>query len=188
MGDGMIGQMMEPVEMPDYKPRELPPKTWATTGWSKDMGIPRRIINSLYIEADVLEKHVAKLMQKYAEIEKNECMVEEQFVDDADIIIAAYGTTARICLTAVRQARAAGIKCGLIRPITVWPFPSANYRKAAEHARAMLCVEMSCGQMIDDVRIAVEGKCPVSFYGRTGGMIPTVREVYAEIEKLNAAR
>ena len=164
MGDGMIGQMMEPVEMHDYKPRELPPKTWATTGWSKDMGIPRRIINSLYVEADVLEKHVAKRMQKYAEIERNECMVEEQFVDDADIIIAAYGTTARICLTAVRQARAAGIKCGLIRPITVWPFPSANYRKAAEPARAMLCVEMSCGQMIDDVRIAVAGKCPVSFF------------------------
>lgn len=191
LGDGMIGQMMEPVEMPDYKPRNLPPKTWATTGWTKELreqGVERRIINSLYIEANVLEKHVAKLMQKYAEIEKNECMVEEQFVDDADIIIAAYGTTARICLTAVRQARAAGIKCGLIRPITVWPFPSANYRRAAEHARAMLCVEMSCGQMIDDVRIAVEGRCPVAFYGRTGGMIPSVREVYAEIEKLNAAR
>ena len=188
MGDGMIGQMMEPVEMPDYKPRELPPKTWATTGWSEKMGIPRRIINSLYIQPDVLERHVAHLMEKYAEIEKNECLVEEQFTDDADIVIAAYGTTARICLTAVRQARAAGIKCGLIRPITVWPFPSATFLKAAQHVKAMLCVEMSCGQMIDDVKIAVEGKCPVMFYGRTGGMIPTVREIQAEIEKLNAAR
>ena len=103
-------------------------------------------------------------------------------------MIAAYGTTARICLTAVRQARAAGIKCGLIRPITVWPFPSATFLKAAQHVKAMLCVEMSCGQMIDDVKIAVEGKCPVMFYGRTGGMIPTVREIQAEIEKLNAAR
>lgn len=188
MGDGMIGQMMEPVEMPDYKPRELPPKTWATTGWSEKMGIPRRIINSLYIQPDVLERHVAHLMEKYAEIEKNECLVEEQFTDDADIVIAAYGTTARICLTAVRQARAAGIKCGLIRPITVWPFPSATFLKAAQRVKAMLCVEMSCGQMIDDVKIAVEGKCPVMFYGRTGGMIPTVREIQAEIEKLNAAR
>lgn len=188
MGDGMIGQMMEPVEMPDYHPRELPPKTWATTGWSKDMGIPRRVINSLYIDPDLLEKHIAHLMEKYAEIEKRECMVEEQFTDDADIIIAAYGTTARICLTAIRQARAKGIKCGIIRPITVWPFPSANYRRAAEHARAILCVEMSCGQMIDDVRIAVEGRCPVEFYGRTGGMIPTVRDVLAEIEKINAAK
>ena len=136
----------------------------------------------------MLERHNQKLMLKYAEIEKNECLVEEQFTEDADIIIAAYGTTARICLTAVRQARAQGIKCGLIRPITVWPFPSATFLKAAERARAVLCVEMSCGQMIDDVRIAVQGKCPVMFYGRTGGMIPSVREIQAEIEKLNAAR
>ena len=82
----MIGQMMEPVEMPDYKPRELPPKTWATTGWSEKMGIPRRIINSLYIQPDVLERHVAHLMEKYAEIEKNECLVEEQFTDDASVV------------------------------------------------------------------------------------------------------
>ena len=188
LGDGMIGQMMEPVEMPEYKPRPLPEKTWATTGWSKEMGIPRRIINSLYIQPDELEVVVGRLMAKYAEIEKNELLVEEQYADDADIIIAAYGTTARICLTAIRQAREKGIKCGLIRPITAWPFPHANYLKAAEHAKAVLCVEMSTGQMIDDVKIAVQGKCPVEFYGRTGGMIPSVREIYAEIEKIAAAK
>ena len=183
LGDGLIGQMMEPVEMPEYKPRPLPKKDWAATGWD-GKSRPRAVINSLYIEADRCEELNLALKKQYEEIAKNECMVEEQYMDDAEYVIAAYGTTARIALTAIRQARAQGVKAGLIRPITLWPFPSEAFARAAQKAKKFLTVEMSLGQMVDDVRIAVNGARPVEFYGRTGGVIPGVGEITRQILKL----
>ena len=183
LGDGVIGQMMEPVEMPEYKPRPLPKKDWAATGWD-GKSRPRAVINSLYIEADRCEELNLALKKQYEEIAKNECMVEEQYMDDAEYVIAAYGTTARIALTAIRQARAQGVKAGLIRPITLWPFPSEAFARAAQKAKKFLSVEMSLGQMVDDVRIAVNGARPVEFYGRTGGVIPGVGEITRQILKL----
>ena len=183
LGDGVIGQMMEPVEMPEYKPRPLPKKYWAATGWD-GKSRPRAVINSLYIEADRCEELNLALKKQYEEIAKNECMVEEQYMDDAEYVIAAYGTTARIALTAIRQARAQGVKAGLIRPITLWPFPSEAFARAAQKAKKFLTVEMSLGQMVDDVRIAVNGARPVEFYGRTGGVIPGVGEITRQILKL----
>ena len=185
LGDGLIGQMMEPVEMPDYqKPADLPPKTWAATGWTPQSDRERAIINSLYIDPAVLEKHVNHLYEKYAVMEQTECRWQEELTEDADYVICAYGTTARIARSAMRKLRAEGIRAGLIRPITLWPFPNTPIAKAAEHAKAFLTVEMSMGQMVDDVRLAAEGKVPVHFFGRTGGIVPTVREIITEVEKL----
>ena len=185
MGDGLIGQMMEPVEMPEHKvPADLPPKTWAATGWTPQSDRERAIINSLYIDPAVLEKHVNHLYEKYAVMEQTECRWQEEMTDDADYVIVAYGTTARIARSAMRKLRAEGIKAGLIRPITLWPFPNAPIAKAAEHAKAFLTVEMSMGQMVDDVRLAVDGKKPVHFFGRTGGIVPTVREIMTQVETL----
>ncbi len=181
MGDGLIGQMMEPVQMPDYTPaKDLQEKTWAAGS-----GHSRAIINSLYIDPAVLEKHNQRLQKKYDEMSKNEVRVQKEMVDDADYVIVAYGTTARVARSAMRKARAAGIKVGLIRPITLWPFPEKEIADAAKHAKAFLTVEMSMGQMVEDVRLAVNGQKPVEFYGRTGGMVPSVREVYEEIQKLS---
>jgi 2-oxoglutarate ferredoxin oxidoreductase subunit alpha len=185
MGDGLIGQMMEPVEMPEHKERtDLPPKTWAATGWKPGCGRDRAVINSLYIDPAVLEKHVNHLYEKYAIMEQTECRWQEEMTDDADYVICAYGTTARIARSAMRKLRAEGIKAGLIRPITLWPFPAASIAKAADHAKAFLTVEMSMGQMVDDVKLAVEGKKPVHFFGRTGGIVPTVREIITQVENL----
>ena len=185
MGDGLIGQMMEPVEMPEYvKPADLPEKTWAATGWKPGCGRERAIINSLYIDPNRLEEHVQKLYAKYAVMEETECRWQEELTDDADYVIVAYGTTARIARSAMRKLREQGVKVGLIRPITLWPFPNAPIKKAAAHAKAFLTVEMSMGQMVDDVRLAVNGAKPVTFFGRTGGIVPTVREIMAQVEKL----
>ena len=191
LADGIMAQMMEPVEMPEMVDYKVDPekKPWAATGWKPgDDPAKRAVINSLYINTEELTVHNNNLQATYREIEKNEEMYETYLTEDADIVITAFGTVARIAKSAINDLREQGIKVGLFRPITVWPFPSAPFLKAAQHVKAMLCVEMSCGQRIDVVKIAVEGKCPVMFYGRTGGMIPTVREIQAEIEKLNAAR
>ena len=184
LGDGCIGQMMEPVAMPEYKkPEDIGEKTWAATGYKKGER-ERNIINSLYIEPDRCENHNLKLQAKYDVMQEKEVLVKEEMTDDADIIIVAYGTTARIALTAVRKAREMGIKAGLIRPITVWPFPTKEISARAKTAKAFLTVEMSLGQMVDDVRLAVNGLKPVYFHGRTGGAIPGVNEIFEQILKI----
>ncbi|MEG2202428.1 MAG: 3-methyl-2-oxobutanoate dehydrogenase subunit VorB, partial [Christensenellaceae bacterium] len=163
IGDGMIGQMMEPVQFKEIKKRELPKKDWAAVGW-KDKTRPRAIINSLHIEAEEMSAVNDILQEKYAQITKNETRVQEFMVDDADYVIAAFGTTARIAKNAALKAREAGIKVGVIRPITLWPFPSKAFYDAADHLKGILTVEMNVGQMIEDVRLAVDGKVPVAFY------------------------
>ncbi len=176
MGDGMLGQMMEPISFTEKKGRDLAPKTWAACGTEGKR--KHNIINSLYIEANELETLVNNRYKKYAEIEKNEARWESYMTDDADYILVAYGTIARIAKTAISALRRDGIKVGLIRPITLWPFPKEAFEKAAETAKGFLSVEMSMGQMVEDVRLSVNGKKPVSFFGRTGGVIPTPDEIY----------
>jgi len=144
----------------------------------------RNIVNSLYIQPEELERLVIKRQAQYDEIIKNECLFEEIDTDDADIIITAYGITARIAKNAKKMARDAGIKVGIIRPITLWPFPSAAIEKAAARGKPFLCVEMSMGQMVEDVRLAVNGKARVEFFGRTGGVVPEPSEIFAEIKKI----
>ncbi|MBQ4288941.1 MAG: 3-methyl-2-oxobutanoate dehydrogenase subunit VorB [Clostridia bacterium] len=183
LGDGMIGQIMEPVEFVPPKKREVPPKTWAATGWS-DKSRPRAILNSLYIEPEEMKVVMDRLLERYELIKKNETRVEEFMTEDAEYIIAAYGTTARIAKSAITKARAQGIKVGLIRPITVWPFPYEAYSKAADRVKGFLDIELSTGQMVEDVRLAVAGKKPVEFYGKLGGFVPSADEILEQIKKM----
>lgn len=171
MGDGMLGQMMEPVSFKEEcDPESLPKKEWATTG--TEMKRKKNIINSLYLTPDELERLNNERQERYNKISEKEVMVEEYMTEDAEIVLVAYGTIARIAISAVNTLREQGIKAGLIRPITLWPFPTETIAKAAEKADAFLTIEMSLGQMIEDVKLAVNGKKPVYFYGRNGGMIP----------------
>ena len=186
LGDGLIGQMMEPVALPAPSPLPDPnAKKWAAQGWHEGCGRERAVINSLYIDPAVLERHCTHLAEKYAAMEQTEVLVQQESVEDADVVLVAYGTTARVCRSAMRLARAEGIRAGLIRPITLWPFPTAAVQTAAAHAKCLLSVEMSQGQMVDDVRIAANGACPVRFLGRTGGIVPTVREVLDQLRTLS---
>ena len=181
IGDGMIGQMMEPVEFNEAKKRDLPEKTWATTG-TEGKRKPN-IINSLALDPAELEKHNIKLDAKYKAMEANEVRYEMYKTEDAEIVFVAYGTTSRIVKNTVEALRAEGIKAGLIRPITIWPFPMKAFNEIPA-AKTILTVEMSMGQMIDDVKIAVEGKLPVHFYGRSGGMIPSPEEIAVKAKEV----
>lgn len=183
LADGMLGQMMEPVVFEQKTSnRVIPEKTWATTG--TEMKREHNIINSLYIQPNDLEKLTLERYEKYKTIEQNETKYETYQTDDAEFILTAYGSIARICKNAVDELRAQGIKAGLIRPITLWPFPSEAYVNHTTGAKAILTVEMSMGQMIEDVRLAVNGKLPVHFYGRTGGNIPYPNEVIDAVKKI----
>lgn len=181
-GDGMIGQMMEPVEFPDkaIDPEDLAYKDWAADGESSKHG--RNVINSLYLSVDQLEEENKKRYTKYKEIEENEVMYEAFGLEDADIVISAYGTTSRIVKTAIEQLKKEDIKVGLIRPITIWPYPYKAFKDIK--CDDVLVVEMNTGQMVDDVKIAVEGRQKVHFYGRTGGSIPTSEEIANEVKKI----
>ncbi|MGI6175363.1 MAG: 3-methyl-2-oxobutanoate dehydrogenase subunit VorB [Christensenellales bacterium] len=189
LGDGMIGQMMEPVEFGDYKPRALPDKQWAATGWT-DKTRPRAVINSLFIEDELLEATQLELLAKYEEIKKNETRWEEYNCEGAEVIIAAYGTVARIVKNVIAMGAKDGIKIGLVRPKTVWPFPYDAYRKAAEQSsvKFLLDVEMSAGQMLEDVRLAVGDIKPVHYFGRLGGFVPTPKEIYEQIIKIKEGK
>ncbi len=181
LADGMIGQMMEAVEFNKKEAtRQLEPKTWATTGTKGER--EHNIINSLYLEAAELEKHNHKLQAKYDIIEKTEARYENLMVEDAEIVLVAYGTIARIVKNAVLQLREEGIKAGLIRPITLWPYPVEAFKGLV--AKNMLCVEMSMGQMVEDVKLAVECKIPVHFTGRVGGMIPEPTQIINVVKEI----
>lgn len=180
--DGMLGQMMEPVEFPKRDDVELPEKEWAATG----TGGKRKpnIINSLYLNSEDLEAHNLRLQKKYKEISDNEIRYEADGVEDADIVLAAFGTTARIVKSAITQLREQGYKVGLIRPITLWPFPFQPFQELPESVKGVITIEMNSGQMIDDVKIGVEGRVPVFHYGRYGGMIPVVEEIVEEVKRV----
>ena len=182
LSDGMLGQMMEPVELPDNQEKVLPEKPWAASGHRNKR--PRNILNSLYLTAQTLEDLVVERFKRYEIIKANEQRAEEYCTEDAELVLVAYGASSRICRSAVDQARAKGLKVGLVRPITLWPYPVDAIERQVDHAKAFLAVEMSMGQMVDDVRLAVNGRKPVYFYGRTGGVIPTPGEVLAEVEKI----
>ena len=186
LADGILGQMMEPVVIPTNSKLKtqnlkLPKKDWALTGAD---GRKQNIVRSLWLAEGAVEQHNYDLQAKYRQIEKNETRCEQSDVDDADIIIVAYGICARIARRAAQQAREQGIKVGCIRPITLWPFPSEQISKVADKSPIFLVVEMSCGQMVEDVRLAVAGKTPVVFWGRPGGGVPTVEQVLEKIERL----
>lgn len=185
LADGLLGQMMEPVTFPERK-TELPPKPWATNGH----GFKREhnIVNSLYLVPEELEKSILDRYKRYEVIKANHTEAESYLCDDADIVVTAYGAAARVAKSAVNRARAMGIKAGLFRPITLWPFPVNEINEACKNAKALLDVEMSMGQMIEDVKLAVNCSKPVHFFGRTGGVIPSPDEVLGEIKKLSEIR
>jgi 2-oxoglutarate ferredoxin oxidoreductase subunit alpha len=181
LADGILGQMMEPIVLKKKQSPELPPKDWALTGAK---GREQNIVRSLWLGEGVLENLNFKLEDKYKQIQKNEVLCEQYEVDDAEIIVVAYGVAARIVNGAVSRAREEGIKVGWIRPVTLWPFPTEQISKAADEFRLFLTVEMSTGQMVEDVKLAVAGKAPVVFYGRPGGGVPTVDEILDKIRQL----
>ncbi|MDD6981264.1 MAG: 3-methyl-2-oxobutanoate dehydrogenase subunit VorB [Clostridia bacterium] len=180
LADGTMGQMMEPVTLPETAPRTVE-KPWAVTGTQGKR--EHNIINSLYLKPEILERTNLERYDRYRVIEEKEPLWEEYLTEDADICVVAFGIAARVSKNAVKAARAKGIKAGLIRPITLWPFPKAPLAKAAEHAKAFLSVELSMGQMIEDIELAIRCRRPVTLCNRTGGMIPTPEEVLAAIEK-----
>lgn len=182
LADGALGQMMEPVDFEAFPKRDVPEKTWATNGTGGKRA--KNIVNSLFIDPQVLEDSVRARYERYAILEEKEVKYEEYMTDDADIVLVAFGITARICKSAINELREAGVKVGLLRPITLWPFPKKILGELADKTKAFMSVEMSMGQMVDDVKLAVNGKKPVHFFGRTGGIIPSVEEVVAETKKL----
>jgi 2-oxoglutarate/2-oxoacid ferredoxin oxidoreductase subunit alpha len=187
LADGALGQMMEKVEFRKYNPAEhIPPKPWATTG--KPATRERNVITSLHIQPEKMEEINLRLQEKYRMLREKEVRFEELDTDDADVVIVAYGLVARIAHRASQIAREEGIKAGVLRPITLYPFPTLPIRALADRVDGMLVVEMNAGQMVEDVRLAVEGRTPVAFYGRMGGVIPSPEEVVGALKKLIAQK
>jgi 2-oxoglutarate ferredoxin oxidoreductase subunit alpha len=185
LADGVLGQMMEPVSLTPKPRPKLPPKDWALTG---RQGREQNIVRSLWLGEGVLEKLNEKLQAKYRQIREHEVRCEEYRLDDAEIVVIAYGIAARIARAAVDQGRDEGIPVGLLRPITLWPFPSPQVRRLADRFPVFLTVEMSSGQMLEDVQLTVAGQAPVLFYGRMGGGIPSADEVLGQIRELTLNR
>ena len=185
LGDGTMGQMMEPVAFKEKEETVEVAKPWATTGMHGRA--KHNTITSIYIDPDDLEAKNRELQAKYREIEEKEVMVETMNIEDAEVVITAYGTCSRICKNVIRQAAELGIKVGMVRPITLWPFPTKEIAKVADmpSVKGFLDVELSSGQMIEDVRLAVNGKKPVYFHGRMGGNLPTQKEILDEIVKIH---
>ncbi len=182
LADGTMGQMMEPVSL-DFDIEPSPDKPWATTGTKMER--EHNIVNSLFLAPEELEKFNFERYERYKYIEENEAMYEEYMMDDAEIVLVAFGITARVSKNAINEARKMGIKVGLIRPITLWPFPVAPFKKALNNgAKAFVSVEMSMGQMIEDVRLATECKVPVTLCNRVGGMIPSPEQVLDTIKEI----
>lgn len=186
MADGVLGQMMEPVEFHTHNKMDLPEKDWAATG--KGTREHRNIINSIYLSAPELEEHNKHLMEKYNAMIENETRVEVDGIEDAQLVISSYGTTARICKTAIRALRQEGYKVGMIRPITAWPYPYESFNAINKDCKDILVCEMNQGQMVQDVRMAVEGRQKIHFYGRQGGVIPTAVEIEEAARKILEAK
>ncbi|HXX79326.1 MAG TPA: transketolase C-terminal domain-containing protein, partial [Ktedonobacteraceae bacterium] len=178
LGDGAIGQMMEKVDLRSFQP-DITPKPWATVG-HRDRRT-NNIVKTLYLKPEELEELNNNLQAKYREIASRETAWEECLTEDADIVLVAYGIMARIAQSAMNSAREQGLRVGMIRPKTLWPFPRVPFQDAAKRVQQFLVLELSAGQMVEDVLLAVEHKKPVSFFGRTGGMIPSTKEVLNKV-------
>ena len=185
LADGTMGQMMEPVLLPEESDVTVE-KPWALTGTK--MQREHNIVNSLYLKPEELEKTNFDRYERYAQIEKEEVMFEEYMMDDAEVCVVAFGIAARVSKNAVVEARKQGIKAGLLRPITLWPFPTEAVKKAAEHCKAFVSVELSMGQMIEDIRLASECKRPVVLCNRAGGMIPSPEQVLESIKNVTGGK
>jgi 2-oxoglutarate ferredoxin oxidoreductase subunit alpha len=185
LADGSIGQMMEPAELPEMQPVQRKDWEWATNG---AIGRERRVLSSIYI--DPYEEEIANLrmFKRWQEVQKNEVRYKEYFLDDADFVVVGFGTAGRVALSAVRTARQQGIKVGLLRPITVSPFPYEVLDELSKRAQAFLVVEMNMGQMLNDVQLAVKGRVPVEFYGRPGGVVPFPDEILSEIKRVSSTK
>ncbi|MDP4181227.1 MAG: 3-methyl-2-oxobutanoate dehydrogenase subunit VorB [Bacillota bacterium] len=182
MGDGILGQMMEPVEFKDKEEIISVQKNWAASGTK--MNRENNVITSIYIDPEKMEKHNLKLQEKYSRIASSEVKVETYNCENADIIVSAFGSVARIVKNVISMAEKEGIKVGLIRPITLWPFPESEFLKYADVPKAFLTVEMNAGQMFEDVKMAVNGRKKVYFHGRMGGMIPTQQDILDKIKEI----
>ena len=180
--DGLIGQMMEPIEWHDVPHRELPPKDWATTG--KNGRDHTNVINSLYIDPVPCEQNNIRLQKKFKLMEKNEVRYAEHDLDDAEVVLVAYGTPARICLSALEMLREKGVKAGMFRPISLWPYPYEQLREVAsrDQVKAVCVVEMSAGQMLEDVKLSVYDRKPIFFHGNMGGVHPTAEAICEFVE------
>jgi len=186
VADGSIGQMMEPAELPPMK-EPTPPEDrpdWALKGAT---GEGHKIITSLYLGGENLERVNLRLQAKLKEIEANEVRYKELQTTDADLLLVAFGTCGRICQTVVKEAREQGLKVGLLRPVSLWPFPEERLLELGEKVRGTLVVELNAGQMVQDVRAAVQGRCPVQFLGKMGGVIPLPDDIMPELMKLHEA-
>lgn len=181
IADGMIGQIMEPVEFPDIKEHKRPEQPWALTG---ARGRSKNVITSLFLGAQNLERENVKLQQIIDEIESSEVRYAEYMMEGAEIVVVAYGTAGRIVQTAVKQARADGTPAGLFRPISVFPFPYERLDQISKSVRQILVVELSAGQMIEDVQLATRCRVPISFFGKLGGTVPLPEDVLDEIQNL----
>jgi len=182
LADGMLGQMMEPVVVQKPESVELPPKTWALTGHGGRRA--HNVINSLYLNPAELERTIKERFERYEIIKQKEQLHESLYIDDAELVVVSYGATSRIVNSAIKAAREKGLKVGSLRPITLWPYPEKALKVAARSAKAFLAVEMSMGQMVDDLRLAIDCSRPVHFFGHTGGIIPTPAEVLGQIENI----
>ncbi len=182
LGDGLLGQMMEPVEFPEpVKRKNLPKKDWTLTG---AQGRPSRFFRSLILDPTAMEEHNWKLHRKFQLIQKQEVKVETVGLEDAEIVIVAYGVAARIARGGINRARKEGIRVGMIRPITLWPFPTDLIKKTADRIKNFIAFEMNTGQMVDDVELAVKDKAEIHFYGRPGGSVPTPMEIERVITRV----
>jgi 2-oxoglutarate ferredoxin oxidoreductase subunit alpha len=181
IADGMIGQIMEPVEFPELKPPERPAHPWALTGAK---GRKKNIITSLFLGAQNLERESLRLQEIVKEITANEVRYSEYMMDGAEIVVVSYGTAGRITQTAVKQARAMGIPVGLFRPISMFPFPYDRLKQIANTAKQFLVIELSAGQMIEDVRLATHDRVPISFFGKLGGVVPLAEDILEKIQEL----
>jgi pyruvate/2-oxoacid:ferredoxin oxidoreductase alpha subunit len=171
--DGFVGQMMEPLEL-EYRERELPPKPWAVHATADTR---KNLLSSIYLEPDELEAHQHKLEAKYKVAQETEMRSEMYEAEDAEVLLVGYGIVSRVLRSTVEAARREGFRAGLFRPITLWPFPAQALREAAAKVQKVLVVEMSNGQMLEDVKLTLDGKVPVEFYHRVGGNVPSVEEV-----------
>jgi pyruvate/2-oxoacid:ferredoxin oxidoreductase alpha subunit len=179
LADGCIGQMMEPVQFASRVTVTAPPE-WAVMGTAETR---KNLVSSIYLEPDAMEKHIRKLEAKYRAVERDEVRWEQWRTEDAEIVLVGYGIVGRVLKSAVGLARMRGIAAGLLRPITLYPFPAAQVRELARNAAAFAVVELSTGQMVDDVRLALQGRAPVEFFSRVGGNVPSAEEVLGWLER-----